>query len=97
MLLTILLNVACNFVYNIDVDIVHIVHIARVLINCTYHCQYCTILLDIAHKIAQVWFADGDHHQWIFQVADAKLDYDANLNLTVTVRVRVRWQCQSEP
>ena len=57
-LLTILLNIACNFVYNIDVDIVHIVHIARVVINCTY-CQYCTILLDIAHKIAQVWFADG--------------------------------------
>ena len=57
-LLTILLNIACNFVYNIDVDIVHIVHIARVLINCTF-CQYCTTLLDIAHKIAQVWFADG--------------------------------------
>ena len=54
-LLTILLNIACNFVYNIDVHIVHIAHIARVFINCTY-CQYCTVtlLLHIAHKIAQV-------------------------------------------
>ena len=43
-----------------DIDIVHIVHIARVLRYCTY-CQHCTIivLLDIAHKIAQVWFADA--------------------------------------
>ena len=59
-----MLNIAFNFVYNIDVtvDIVHIVHIARVLINCAY-CQYCTILLDIAHKIAQVWFADH-RGQW---------------------------------
>ena len=57
-LLTILLNIACKFAYHIDVHIEHIVHIARVLINCAY-CQYYTILLDIAHKIAQVWFADG--------------------------------------
>ena len=61
-LLTILLNIACNFVYNIEVHIVHIVHIARVFINCTY-CQYCTILLNIAHKIAQVWFADAGSHR----------------------------------
>ena len=44
--------------YSIDIDLVHIVHIARVLRYCTF-CQYRTILLDIAHKIAQVWFADG--------------------------------------
>ena len=68
-MLIILLNIACNFVYNIDVDIVHIVHIAQVLINCTY-CQYCTKLLDIARKIAQIWFADDFERSqfgfWIF-------------------------------
>ena len=53
-IIIILLIIACNFVYNIDFHVVHIVHIARVLTNC----QYCRILLDIAHKIAQVWFAD---------------------------------------
>ena len=47
---------------NIDFHSVHIVHMAQVLINCAY-CQYCTTLLDIAHKIAQVWFADVLSHR----------------------------------